>query len=228
MAARSRGLAALFGLCFLGFFFGVLPLSGRNFQVLTRYYLPVLPLFLFLLVDSLRLFASRRITLVVLGVVGVLFAMNRNGLLYPRLPARFGNDFSIAERSGEYRELLAVQRESVRELAVLAKTRAVFYELPVHFLVRDPRLGYVEAPLANGHCILTEQPYRAARLPDFPACFVLLRLSPWLGARRIDAVLNQALRHPDYTVDTTRAIRHGPFEAQLVQIRRRGSACGPG
>jgi hypothetical protein len=226
-AARARGVTALFALCFLGYFFAVLPLSGRNFQLLTRYYVPLMPAALFMLSDALCVRTSRRFTLAALGVTAVLFAANRDGRFYPRIPERFGNDFSIAERSGEYRDLLAVQREVVRALEALAADRPVFYDLPVHFLASRPALGYVRAPLVHGHCILTEEPYRAARLPDFPACFVLARTSPWLGGRRIDAVLRQAERHPGYLVETVSSARRGPFEARILQVRRRDAVCPP-
>jgi hypothetical protein len=218
-ASRSSALAALFGLCLVAFFFCVLPVSGRNFQVLTRYYVPVIPVFLFVLAGAI---ARRRIAIAAVCALGILFAANRDGILYPSFTERYGNDFSIAERSGEYRDLLEVQRECVRELVALAETRPVFYELPVHFLVSRPGLGYVDRPLANGHSILTEQPYRAGRLGDFPDRFVMVRLSPWLGARRIDAVLDQASRSPRHTVATLRVIRRGPFEATLLEVRRKG------
>lgn len=224
LRARSRAVCALFVAAAVGFHGLALPLVGGYFQLLTRYLVVPLPFALLLLADGLAVRAGRRVTIAALAITALAFVLNAGGALYPELPAKFGNDMSIAERSRESRELVALQRDAIAELQRVAVERPVFYELPVHFLVREPRLGYVAGPLSDGHCVQFEEPWRQGRLEDYPDRFAALYLSPWLGGAVVRELAVQARRDPRWHVDDSRVLRRGPFVARLLFFERRQPA----
>ncbi len=216
--ARFRLASTLFCVCFIGFLYIAAPLIAGFFQPLTRHHVVVLPFLMFLCTYALLQWTSTKTTIYVLAVVCALFAVNRNGFMYPSIPAKFGNDFSITERSGEYRQMLRLQQRSIAELVALDPKVPVFYELPIHFYVDRPALGYVKSKLPNGHCIFFEEPYCRARLHDFPSRFYLLRISPWLGGRKIDFLVRAASVLPNFRVHTVWNGQEGRFTAILYRI----------
>jgi hypothetical protein len=227
IASRFRFVSTLYILMFLGFFYIAMPIVADYFQVLVRYHVIVTPFMFFLVLDALGKRFGESLLLGSLVLLCLLFAANRNGSLYPEIPDRFGNDFSIVERSGEYTALLKLQRDAIDQIQALDSRVPVFYELPIHFLVSRPGLGYIEEPLANGHSIYTEEPYRHGRLLDFPQCFYMLYLSPWLGGIQIREVENAALRFPSYEVETIAALERGSHAGRVIRVRAKGVACPP-
>ena len=196
---RRRLSAFGFGLALLGFYM-LAPVSGVV-PVLARYFLPMLPFAGLAMVDSLCVFLPQRVVRGGLCAVSLFFVANSGGMFYPRHQV---NDFSIAQRSTEYREYLAAQQESVLYLPKLPRLALVLYGLFNHYMVQYAKMGYVQAPLSNGHCAGFESYWWSVRAKDFPDEFYMLIDNPYLGGDVLErlfrtAELNPALsnhRHP--------------------------------
>ena len=157
-------------------------------------------------------------TALTLAVLSLWFVLNRNGSfagVYPPVPY---NEFSLAERTFEYRELLAAQRQMIAAAVALPPTIPVFYGLPEHFLFQYPRLGYVPAPLAEGHCIWLEEWSRDARLEEFPDHFVILYNFSGFGGDRLREVIDQAKQNRDRHVQH-RIFQVGRYRTFLFEVR---------
>jgi hypothetical protein len=215
-AARIRALSLLVVGAFAGFYL-LVPLVGVEVYVLPRYYVQIAPLVMLGCIDlAYRLYGVRAAA----GVVAPLclfFVLNRAGELpvYPSVP---GNEFSLAERSAEYRDLLDVQRQLLDAAALLPADLPVFYGLPEHFLLQYPRMGYAAAPLPEGHCIWLEPRYRRARLADFPERFAILYDFVGYGGLQLQNVIRQARADPGWSVSAT-AFEQGRYRTLLFELR---------
>jgi hypothetical protein len=188
---------------------------------------PAIP-FLFLAifwfwVADLRI--NKRILSAFLIIVFVFFCLNRYGSFYPNETDRFGNDFSIAERSEAYSDLLYIQKESIRFVEKIAQNHPVFYGLPIHYLTKYPLMGYSSGPLKEGFCIYLDNRYRYAELKNFPSCFYMLRISPWLGGNIIKNLFNKALSNPDYSAVQVKLFSKGNYNSEIFKISRNSEAC---
>lgn len=140
IAQRHVSLSFLFLICFFGFYYIALPLLKNYPMVRIRYYVPAIP-FLFLTnfwfwSEKLRIIKRAHATLLI--IIIVFFCFNRQGSFYPNEVDKFGNDFSIAERSVAYTDLLYVQKESILLVEKIAQKYPVFYGLPIHYLTQYP------------------------------------------------------------------------------------------
>jgi len=221
VAQRHVGLSVLFLICFFGFYYIALPVLGNSKMVLIRYYTPAIP-FLFLTICWFciaELRVNKRILSVLLTLILMFFCFNRYGLFYPDEVEKFGNDFSIAERSAGYADLLFVQQESIRFIEKIAQNHTVFYGLPIHYLTKYPLMGYSSAPLVKGYCIVLDDRYRDAELKNLPSCFYMLRISPFLGYWDMQKILNKAFSNPDYSVVRIKLFSKGNYSSEIFNSK---------
>jgi hypothetical protein len=199
-------------LSFVGFFL-VAGFAGEVY-LLPRYFVQIIPCLALSLTDAARRIAPDRLVLAGTVACSLLFLANRQGMFYARIDT---NDGSTAERSLEYRDLLQVQRQALRDLETTAPDAPVFYGLPEHFLVNYPEMGFVRRRPPNGHCVLIDPPYNRARLADFPDLFYVLLDYPALGGQRLYAVVNQA-SHLRRNVRAVGDFHLGHYRALLLEI----------
>jgi hypothetical protein len=230
IAQKHVSLSALFLVCFFGFYYIAYPLARTSTSatpVLIRYYVPAIP-FLFLTISWFwfeKLKLNKRVLSALLILSSVFFCLNKYGSFYPNEVDKFGNDFSIAERSAAYTDLLSVQQESIRFIGKIARTHPVFYGLPIHYLTKYPLMHYSSAPLTRGQCIILDDRYLNAKLENFPCCFYMLRISPWLGGRIMQDLFGKALLSPDYAAVHVKSFSKGNYNSEILRINRRGQPC---
>lgn len=228
VAQRHVGLSALFLICFFGFYCIALPLLGNNPMVLIRYYTSAIPfLFLAIFWYFRELKVNKRLLYALLMLSFTFFCLNKYGSFYPDEVEKFGNDFSIAERSAAYTDLLYVQKESIRFIEKIAQNHPVFYGLPIHYLTKYPLMGYSSSPLKQGICIYLNDLYRDAELKNFPNCFYMLRISPWLGGKIMNDLFRKALSNPDYSAVQVKSFSKGNYNSEILRINRRNEPWGP-
>ena len=218
-AGYQRRLSDMLIFGFVGFYL-VFPLTGVEMHVLPRYYTPILPFLILGLAEAgQRVLKPRGVAAALVGA-SLLFVLNRKGeLYYPSVPA---NEFAIAEATGAYVDLLSAQRKGLQALAAVPSGTPVFYGMPEHYLLSSPAMGYADEPPADGHCIYLEQPYREARLKDFPAEFFMLYNYLWLGGLEMRALVKQARLDPSWSVEAE-VFEEGTFETVLLRIARRNT-----
>jgi hypothetical protein len=216
LSERRLAIAHLLTLVFLAFHLAA-PFVFENY-LLPRYLLQILPFMFMALIDALRQATSGRSAYLVTAACCVVFFANREGYFYPR---GMRNDFSVAERSEAYRDLLAVQRAGVRTLAESPRDVPVFYGLPEHYFTRYPPMGYVSEVPANGHCLLLEAPYKQTRLEDFPEHFFLLYDYAFLGGLQVLSLLEQARNDPNREVLVAGHYAQGDYDVILFEVRPR-------
>jgi hypothetical protein len=213
-AARVRALSLLVVGAFAGFYL-LVPTTGVEVYVLPRYYVQIAPFVLLGCVDLAYRLGGVRRTAGGVALLALFFLLNRSGeLVYPPVP---GNEFSLAERSAEYRDLLFVQRELLDAAKALPEDLPVFYGLPEHFLLQYPRLGYAEQPLRNGHCIWLDARRRRPRLADFPERFAILYDFIGYGGVQLQSLVRQARAHPERQVRVT-PFERGRYRTLLFEI----------
>ena len=224
---RHVSLSVLFLICFFGFYYIALPLLTNQTMVLIRYYTPAIP-FLFLTIFWFwfsELKVSKQILSGLLILILVFFCLNKHGSFYPDEVDKFGNDFSIAERSAAYTDLLYVQKEGIRFIEKIAQNHPVFYGLPIHYLTKYPLMGYSSAPLSRGHCIYLDNRYRDGKLKNFPGCFYMLRISPWLGGEIIKDIFNKARSDPNYKAVHVKSFTKGSYSSEILRINQCNELC---
>ena len=155
----------------------------------------------------------------------VFFCLNKHGSFYPDEVDKFGNDFSIAERSAAYTDLLYVQKESIGFIEKIAQNHPVFYGLPIHYLTKYPLMGYSSAPLLRGHCIYLDYRYRDGELKNFPGCFYMLKISPWLGAEIINDIFYKARSDTNYKAVHVKSFTKGSYNSEILRINQHNEQC---
>jgi len=223
---RHVSLSALFLVCFFGFYYIAVPLLQNYAMVLVRYYVLAIP-FLFLTIFWFwfaKLKVNKRTLSGLLILCFVFFCLNKYGSFYPNEVNTWGNNFAIAERSAAYTDLLFVQQESVRFIEKIAQNHPVFYDLPIHYLLKYPLMGYSSGPLKRGHCIVLDKRYIDAKLENFPSCFYMLRISPW-GGRIMQNLFKRALSNPDYSAVRIKSFSKGNYNSEILRINRRSEPC---
>jgi hypothetical protein len=219
---RALAVGALVVGAFLGFFV-MLPLVGAEEYLLPRYYVQIAPFVFVGLAAAVVRFASPRVAGVFAAMLALFFVLNRDGQfldLYPPVP---GNEFSLAERSLEYRDLLAVQQQAIAAAQALPPVLPLYYGLPEHYLFQYPRSGYVVAPPAQGRCIWLDPVARHARLAEFPEHFAILVNFVGYGGNQFRALLRQAARDPAWRIEP-RHFEQGRYRTSLIQLRRSGAS----
>jgi hypothetical protein len=215
-AAVGPRVLALSLLAIAGFvgFYALVPLTGAEVYLLPRYYVQIAPFVLLTLVALAQRVGGRRLAYGLLGVLAGFFVLNRNGVFYSPVP---GNEFSLAERSFEYRELLSAQRRLVDAAAALPAELPVFYGLPEHFLFSYARMGYARTPLGLGHCVWLEERYRRGRLSDYPERFAILYDFAGYGGNVFQSLVRQARADPTRRV-RSRVFAEGRYRTVLFLV----------
>lgn len=229
-AGGTRARSLTFGLTLLLAFFAfhhvLLPVLRLQCAVLVRYYLLLVPFCLLLLSEGLLRRVRPAVARGVLSLVIVFFVVNREGRFYPSEHGLEGPGVNpaVTERSIAYRHVVAVQREAARRLGALPEDMPKFYELHFQYLLHHPLMGYVKRPIRNGHNLFAE-PYRRARLVNYPDCFVAYYQSPWLGGDVLLALLRNAARQGTHRIDTLARIASGAYTGELIRVRRDAAQC---
>ncbi len=228
-ADRVLALVALPIVFFLLLFMVALPLVAGFSIVLPRYFTVILPFLLLWAGHAVMRLAgesARRAATVTFAGLGLLFAVNTNGALYPPDVDTEGpgNDHPLAERSNAYRRLQDLQLEAMRAVEALPDV-PVFYGHHEHFLLRWPELGYVSGPLADGHDLWTESLVGLVTDREFPPCIYVLYNYPWLGGTEVLKLVRFADEHPVLDVQTVLELSEGRYRITLALIHRRGADC---
>lgn len=214
VGGRRQALISVVILLFLAFFLVVSRLV--EVALIPRYFVMIWPLMVASIVTmALRVLPKSCVGVVLIGAVS-LFVVNRRGLLYPYLTNNYA---SLAERSFEYEDLLAVQKEGVAALYDVPAHLPVYYGLPEHYYVSYPAMGYVDAKLPNGRCVLFDEKVKGASLEAFPDHFFVLLNFPLLGGEHLARLKLEAERAPWWEVKTTSFIR-GYAHVRLLEFRR--------
>lgn len=206
--------SAILVVVFLAFYLALASLGW--IVMLMRYFVIVLPFMILLGCDLSCRVVGMRLTASILGVYSLISIINYNGRFYPYAS---GNDGSVAERSNEYVDLLKVHQDSMAAAQKIPVEIPVIYGLPQHYFTQYPSMSYVSAPLRNGHCILHKSRYLHGNLEDFPDHFYIIYSFRSLGGEKLNWLRTQALADTNYSVSTS-VVRHGHYQAQLVEIRR--------
>jgi hypothetical protein len=202
----------LFPMLFLIFIFAV-PLSGKGFFPLIRYYVWIFPCLIITSVGTVMYVASdirTKITtplpmtyllfIISISTLGYLI-YNRNGSFYPGKEVI--QSFSVAERSFEYQRHLKFQQSSVLGVANLGTELPIFVTRVEYYLLSNSLMGYVGNTPKNVKFILSA-PYKSGDLNVFPDEFIVLdsnRLD-YHGHDIIQSVLSSAAKNPSYEVST--------------------------
>lgn len=196
---------------FVGFY---LAFAAFGTAPLPRYYTQIVPFLMLGIVDVGHRHFKTPLVAGVLMVATGFFAINRNGIFYPEVS---NNNFAVAERSGEYIDLLALHRRGARSIEFLGAAEPVFYPLPYHFFVSHPAMGYVDGVPALGRSVMHVAPFNEGRLEDYPESFAMLYEFSWLGGQAIKSVWDQAVVDPTRVV-TVHKLGSPPYESFLIQI----------
>lgn len=208
-------IAAALNVTFFCFYLAV-PLVKGAVVVNPRYYVQIVPFALFGIVAAARRrYTERAIVVVLLLAIG-WFAANRNGEFYPDNSL---NNFGLIERSGAYRDLLALQLAEMRAMEDLPDTVPVYYDQSTHLRFEYPLMGYAEGPLANGRYVLHDEQVMEGRLEDFPDEFFMMYQYPWMGGEIFRSILQQAEEDPAVEVSITE-ITSAQFRSQLVRVSK--------
>lgn len=200
-------------------FFAVLPLVGTEEYLLPRYGVQIAPLVFLGLAEAALRWTSWRGAAGIALVLGVFFVLNRDGGFLDLYPRVRGNEFSLAERSLEYRDLLAVQQQAIVAAQALPASLPLYYGLPEHYLFEYARSGYASAPRAEGRCVVLDPVARHARLADFPQRFAILLNFVGYGGAQFQALLRQAGSNPAWTLERRR-FEQGRYRTSLVVFTR--------
>ena len=159
-------------LVYAGFFLLTPPLTGYLVYVLPRYFVLVVPFALLGLGVAVRRRLGDKVLLAALAALALAFAANGNGMLYPPTA---DNEYSVAERSSESRDVVALRRQALRFAVENARGRPLVVSLFDWFHVRHPLLGYVDEPAQRVLCHAVDPALRAGGVGAWPEEFVLVR-----------------------------------------------------
>lgn len=227
--ARERGLSFLLALDTQGssrlicqampfvFLVGILVFVYNGNLFLPRYIIPMLPFTLVQILLYTHSVFQARAVLTMLIASCLFFAINFNGSFYP---ANFEN-FSVAERSHEYRNFHQVQKEAINALGTMPNELPVFVSREIDYMVSSPLMGYVERVMPQINPIYIP-PYLSRSLTDFPDDFLLLYSNSGHGGKKIKQIVQEASRSP-YTRIQVQNFQRGGFCATLYRIQKNSS-----
>lgn len=221
----ARLAVAALILCYVLFFYVFAPLLVGYYQVLIRYAVLVLPFLLLALFHLLARWLSLPWRIGVLALLLALELANQHGRLYPPFVPRWGNDYSIAERSFESRALAALQRAGTAEIEGLGQHHPVIHAFPDQLLMSHPLMGYAGQypPLAISIVEFVRRSDANAMLDS--RCVFFYLLYPWGGTAEMNAILQRLQRGGRHEIQLYRTLRNGPFRAQIVLARPSGVEC---
>lgn len=208
----------------------VAPLTHGYCYGLPRYYVPLLPFLVTNLSAFLTLLTTRKIAAVMIFLAIGFFVINRNGILYPKDVdqfGRFGNNFSLTERSGAYRKLALLQRETMNLLQQIPHDVPIYFGIYEDYLNRYPAMGYVKGTMPNALNVMTWDVSRMRQLlADPPECMYFVYDYPWLGGRRIQMLVSKL--KATHRSETVRVFRSGDYKILLHRMRLPDSRCSAG
>ncbi|MBC7816884.1 MAG: hypothetical protein IAG10_08365 [Planctomycetaceae bacterium] len=185
---------------------------------LPRYAVSIFPCVLLGMVYGLSTWTSARVTKVALGVLMLFFLVNRNGDFYP---AYRGNDLSVHERSGAYRQLVDQQRAAMRTVSRLPDDATIYYGLLEYFMMQHPWMGYAERQHPGGRCVaMTQEQPKSTTREDLPSnFFVVLDRRGFWGERFLKSLLQDADADPTRQVLHYRRFQQGQFVVDIYEVR---------
>ncbi|HVX15958.1 MAG TPA: hypothetical protein VHC22_32540 [Pirellulales bacterium] len=209
----TNKLPAIFLATFAAFFL----VSGFIFPtyLLPRYFVLALPVATLAIVTLLNERLGQRAAFAGCAVLMAYAAVNHRGALFQANPT---NEGSIAERSLEYRDLLAVHRDCAKGIETNWPS---FYGYPEHFLVSYPKMGYVAQPapwsalvaehVTNLETLIRRHPERS------PTLRFVYDWSQGAGAEYVRKLLALAKEH-GWRVEEAKRFERGRYIAKIVEV----------
>jgi putative Ca2+/H+ antiporter (TMEM165/GDT1 family) len=214
---------------FLGFI-ATVPLSGKGFYPLTRYYIWIWPVLIVTLCSFLycvlgrfqeRKLSAPTLNAVISGVIILLalfFWVNKSGKFYPH----FGEDitaFSIAERSFEYQSFSKLQ-SSLLASAEKIEDGDVYLNLFDTYYTSSPIMGYVKSTKPNFKNIVSYHENQAD-INEYPDKFFMVLSNVAHGGHYMRAILTQALKDGEsYRVELLDQYDVGGFKGSIIGVTR--------
>ncbi|MDP7038004.1 MAG: hypothetical protein QGI45_02520 [Myxococcota bacterium] len=157
---------------FLTFFF-MLPLSQHEPNLLSRYYLQILPALLFLFLPLLKNSLGERGQMGVALLLLFLCGFNQNGALYAPTHDEYGlGRPALMERSGEYKEHQMVLVEGIKRLELLDEGNRIIFQPVFTQHLTQVKLGYVQRALKNIEAFSAERHHNLESLPECVVFFM--------------------------------------------------------
>jgi hypothetical protein len=198
-------------------FFLVVPVTGVGVFFLPRYYVIALPFALVVLV-GVAWSTNRFAGLALVFVLGAGFAINSSGSLYNLTDRQLCNrNFAVAERSGEYLELLALHIAEARAIEQLETS--VYVTQPLGSILKYPEMGYISRSEDRVDLVMPSQGWETISVEDLQLPAHLVVDSPLFGGTTLLKWWDAALSDPSLKVTTT-VIEADRFAAALVRIDR--------
>ncbi|MEW5850554.1 MAG: hypothetical protein AB2A00_17340 [Myxococcota bacterium] len=192
------------------------PLAGVTAHLIPRYHVEVMPFILLTLLGVLARVRVRWPLPVGAAGLAIFFLINQQGRLYTPPDS---NDGCWAERSLDYKDLLALHQGLAARAEELPPDVTKYYSIAEHYLTSYPDMGYVTRVPQNGHFhvhapeLLSED---SRGLPDEFYAFVGFALyfqDPYLRA------LLRLMKDPAFT-HTREVLSAGPYTADIFHFRR--------
>lgn len=211
-------------------FLVAVPLTGRLFFPLPRYYVWILPFMVLVLAKSLLVLLSRiptfslksqinpyKFGILLFTTIIIFSVLNRNGKFYQSNWAL--SSFSIAERSFEYIDFYKIQRDGVQAIAEKGEGRLLVVTRGEYYFLSSPLMGYIDQHAENIQFVLAP-PYNSGQLADFPLDFLILdsNSNSFHGKHLIDSIKMKALNNPNYIVQELVHYQRGPYRSQVLRI----------
>ncbi len=211
-------------------FIAIVPLSGKGFYPLTRYYMWIWPVLVVTLCSFLYCVLSRfqekklsvsTLNAVISGVVflwAIFFWVNKSGKFYPH----FGEDitaFSIAERSLEYQSFNKLQ-SSLLATAEKIEEGDVYLNLFDTYYTSSPIMGYVKSTKPNFKNILSYHKNQTD-INEYPDKFFMVLSNVAHGGHYMGAILTQALKDREsYKVELLDQYDVDGFKGSIIGVSR--------
>lgn len=218
----------LFVASFVGFL-ALVPLSGKGFYPLTRYYIWVWPVliitsssFLYCLLGRLEIGKKAVVLNALIGVVSISLAMffwaNKGGKYYPH----YGEDitaFSIAERSLEYKSFNKMQ-SSLLASAEKIEGADVYLNLFDTYYTSSPIMGYVNSAKNNFRNIVSYH-QNQVDINEYPDHFYMVLSNVAHGGNYMGSIIVQALKDKEsYEVALVDQYDVNGFKGSIVSVSR--------
>jgi hypothetical protein len=214
---------------FMGFVITV-PLTGKLFYPLTRYYIwiwPELVLSFFLLLKLLltkkqhqkQKFNTRSnwiITIISISLT-TFFLSNSSGRFYPQFEQGL-TSFSIAERSMEYQEFNKMQKYLVHSASKM-KSHNIYLNRFDTYYTASPIMGYLDKKFDNFKNIITYHK-NPGDLAHYPSEFSLILSNVSHGGQYMYALIDQANKDSAVNISVTDTYDNNGFTGLIVKFQK--------
>ncbi len=184
---------------------------------LPRYIVSVVPCMFFGFVFWLSQRVSVLQASIALVVIVLLFAANKNGTFYGAQP---GNNIAEHERSEEYLQIVAVQREAMKLVSQLSDDAVIYYGMPEHYFMNHPWMGYAVRRHPGGRCVsIRNESPGSLESKDLPPQFFLVfdDRSFW-GGRRLHKIVDNVLADPARELIRYHRCQQGSFFIDIIKV----------